>query len=205
MHLSLPKQFPLFILASCCSLQCLIFVLIQRGKGGHLFRLTCSVLLWGQRETAKKYHWHVWGVLAVSRPHWVCPLSRRVCFPILHCSGSRLLCRELSEVGPGFHALPKSKPLKFRFSGTPQRHRLGWACVLCPYQVRAAQVTGCLVSAVAPSWSCNLSPPPSLPLSFLGVQRRTFSGVPCVSSGELISGCNPTSRCQSSRISRSLG
>ena len=111
---------------------------------------------WGGRNTANKYHWCVWGVLAVSRPHWVCPLSRHVCFPSLHCSGSRLLCWELSEVGPGFHALPKSKPLKFRFSGTPQRCRLGWACVLCPSQVRAAQVTRCLVSAVAPSWSLQL-------------------------------------------------
>ena len=166
------------VLASsvCWSLQCLISALTQGGGGGHSFRLPCSVVLWGGRNTANKYHWCVWGVLAVSRPHWVCPLSRRVCFPILHCSGSRLLCRELSEVGPGFHALPKSKPLKFRFSGTPQRHRLGWACVLCPYQVRAAQVTGCLVSAVAPSWSCNLSPPPSLPLSFLGVQRVGLLG-----------------------------
>ena len=31
------------------------------------------------------------------------------------------------------------------------------------------------------------------------------SGVPCVSSGELISGCDPPSGCQPSRILRSLG
>ena len=30
----------------------------------------------------------------------------------------------------------------------PQRHRLGWVCILCPPQVRAAQVTRCLASAV---------------------------------------------------------
>ena len=30
---------------------------------------------------------------------------------------------ELSKAGPGLHALPRSK--LFRFSGTPQRHRLG--------------------------------------------------------------------------------
>ena len=37
----------LFILASsvCKSLQCLISALTQEGKGGHLFRLTCSVVL----------------------------------------------------------------------------------------------------------------------------------------------------------------
>ena len=51
MHLSLPKQFPLFILASsvCWSLQCLISALTQGGGGGHFFRLTCSVVLWGER------------------------------------------------------------------------------------------------------------------------------------------------------------
>ena len=148
MHLSLPKWFPLFILASsvCWSLQCLISALTQGGGGGHFFRLTCSVVLWGGRNTANKYHWPVWGVCAVSRPHWVCPCSWRVCFPSLQCSGSRLLCQELSEVGPGLHARPRSKPLRFRFSGTSQRRT-----VLYPSLVRATQVTRCLASAVAPS------------------------------------------------------
>ena len=39
---------------------------------------------------------------------------------------------ELSKAGPGFRALPRSKALGFRFSGTPKRHRLSWACILCP-------------------------------------------------------------------------
>ena len=60
------------------------------------------------------------------------PCSRHVCFPCLHCLGSRLLCKELSEAGPGLYALPMSKLLRFRYSGTPQRCRLGWPCVLCP-------------------------------------------------------------------------
>ena len=181
LHLSLRKLFPLFILASsvCWSLQCLISALTQGGGGGHSFRLTCSVVLWGGRNTANKYHWHVWGMLTVSQPHWVCPLSQRVCFPSLYCSGSMLLCRELSEAGPGLGALPRSKPLRFRFSGTPQRCRLGWACVLCPSQVRAAQVARCLASAVAPSWRLHkncIKTPPSQPLSFLGVQRVCLLG-----------------------------
>ena len=82
-----------------------------------------------------------------------------------HRSGSRLLHREPSKASPGLHALPRSKPLRLRHSGSPERRRLGWACVLCPSQVRAAQVMRCLVSAVA-----ALIAPPSLPLSFLGVQ-----------------------------------
>ena len=87
-------------------------------------------------------------------PHWVYPHSRHVCFPCLHCLGSRLLCRELSEACPGLYALPRSKPLRFRYLGSPQRRRLVWACILCPFQV------GC----------CNLSLPPSLSLGFLSVQ-----------------------------------
>ena len=69
-------------------------------------------------------------MLAVSWPHWICPHSRRVCFPCLRCLGSMLLCQELSEAGPGLYALPRSKPLRFKFSGS-QRRRLGWACALC--------------------------------------------------------------------------
>ena len=84
--------------------------------------------------------------------------------------GSRLLCWELSEAGPELYALPWSKLLRFRFLGTPQRLRLGWACVLCFSWVRAAQVTRCLASAVAPRWGCVLSPPLSLWPGFLGVQ-----------------------------------
>ena len=49
-----------------------------------------------------------------------------------HSSGSRLLHQEPSEGGPGLHVPPRSKPLRFRHSGSPQRRRLGWACVLCP-------------------------------------------------------------------------
>ena len=102
---------------------------------------------------------------------------------------------ELSEVGPGLHALPRSKPLRFRFSGTPQRWRLGWACVLCPSQVRAAQATRCLASTLSSRSGGRVAsyhlPCPSCSV-FWVYSRCTFSGVPCVSSGELISGCWPS-------------
>ena len=116
----------------CWSLQCLISALTEGGSGGHFFRLTCSVVLWGGRNAANILHW---SVFAVSWPHWVCPHSRHVCFPSLHCLGSRLLCQELSEAGPGLYALPRSKLLRFGYSGSPQGCRLGRACVLCPFQI----------------------------------------------------------------------
>ena len=149
-------------------------------------------MLWGARNTVNKFPWRV---LPVIQAHSVCPRARRGCFPSLHCSGSRLLYRELSDAASGLHALPRSKQLRFRFSGAPQRRRLGWACVLCPSQVRAAQVTRCLVGAVAPVGGCDLSPPLRQLPGFLGVQWHAFSGGPCVSSGELISGCDPPGGC----------
>ena len=107
----------------------------------------------------------------MSQAHCVCPCSWRVCFSCQHCLGSRLLCRELSEAGHGLYALPRSKPLRFRYSDTPQRHRLRWACVLCSSQVQAAQVTRCLASKVTVTCGhYDLLPSPSLPLGFLGVQ-----------------------------------
>ena len=170
MHLSFPKWFPLFILVSsvCWPLQCLISALTQRGSGGHFFRLTCSAVLWRGRNTANIYHWSVWGVLTESQTYWVCPHSWCVCFPNLYCSDSRLICQELFQVGPGLHALPRSKPLRFRFSGTPQRHRLYWAYVLCPSQVQAAQVTRYLASAVTPNWGLCLITSPILSAWFSG-------------------------------------
>ena len=158
-------------------------------------------VLWGGRNTTNKYHWCVWGVLAVSHPHWVCSRSRRVCFPSLHSSGSRLLCQELSEAGSGLHAFPRSKPLRFRFLGTPQRRRLVWDCILCPSQVQAAQVTKSLASVVASSWGLHLI---TFSIPVAQVSRCTMV-VPCVYSGELSSGCDPPSGCQPSRTPGSLG
>ena len=107
---------------------------------------------------------------------------------------------ELSKAGPAFHALPWSELLRFRFSGTPQRHRLGWACILCPSQVRGAQATRCLVSTLSQVGSASYHlPSPSCTVSWV-CSQSTVSGVPCVSSRELISGCNPPGRCQPSRI-----
>ena len=170
----------LFVLASsvCKSLQCLISTLTQGSEGGHLFRLTCSVVLWGGRNTANKYHWCVWGVLTVYGPHWVSLAHGGCAFPVYTaqtpgCFEGNFPKRALCCMHfPG---------LSCSGSGSPQRHRLGWACVFCPSQVREAQATrswqahcpGCAVSLItslvplarftgcatrAPSQVCRVSP-----------------------------------------------
>ena len=64
------------------------------------------------------------------------PRSRVCAFP----STLLRLQAALQGAGPELRALPGPKPLRFRFSGTPQRCRLAsWACVLClpqPEQLR---------------------------------------------------------------------
>ena len=122
-------------------------------------------------------------------------------FPVYTAQAPSYSAGELSKACPGLCALPRSKPLRFMFSSTPQKHRLGWACVLCPSQVRAAQVTRSLASTVASTYHL----PDPCRLVFWVYNWHTFSGVPCVSSGELISGCDPPGRCRPSRIPRSLG
>ena len=75
--------------------------------------------------------------------------AHSVCgFPVYAAQAPGCSAGELSKVGPGLRALPRSKLLRFKFLGTPERHILGWACVLCPSQVRAAQVTRCLLSTL---------------------------------------------------------
>ena len=198
----------MFILASsvCKPLQCLISALIKRSEGGHLFRLTCSAVLWGGRNTANKYHWCVGGVLTVYGPHWVCPNSQchvlsqstllrlqvalQGCspkqalhfmqFPDLSCSGSGswVLHKGTDLVGHAFCDLPRSE--KLRRPGAWRAH-----CPRCAVRLNQLPGPGCLVS-----WVCCES---------------AISGVLCVSSGELISGCDPPGRYQLSRIPGSLG
>ena len=171
-----------FILASsvCKSLQCLTSTLTQGGGGGHLLRLPCSVVPRGGKNTASKHHWPGWE-RSQCLGHTGLPRSWPVCFPVYTAQAPGCSAGGLSKAGPGSHALPRSKLLRFRFSGTPQRRRLNWARVLCPSQVGAAQVTRCLGSALSPVVWYVPSPPRSQPLGFLGAQReRRLSRALCL-------------------------
>jgi len=200
LHLSLPKQFPLLASSVCWLLQCLISALTQEGNGGHFFRLTCSVVLWGGRNTANIYHWLVWGVLAVSLPHWVCYCSWCVCFPSLHCSASRWLCQELFEVGLGCMHFPC---LSHSGSGSRVLHKgadlVGPAFCALP-RSKQLRWPDAWWAQSPPLGGCDLLPPPSLLLGFLGVQpAHRVSLLGSWSLADLPSGC------RLSRIPRRLG
>ena len=101
-----------------------------------------------------------------SPAHSACALPAHIAQALGCSSGNRL------RPALGLHAPPRSKPLRFRHSGSPQRRRLGWACVLCPSQVQAAQVMLCLVIAVTATY--HLSRP--CRSVFWVYNRCTFSG-----------------------------
>ena len=154
------------------SLQCLVSALTQEGKGGHLFRLTCSAVLWGERNIADKYHWRVWGVLAVLDPNGFAPAHSVCAFPVYTVQAPGCSAGELSKVGPGLHVLPRSKPLKFRFLGTPQRHRrlsLRLVLFLGPSS-SGDQVLG---ECTLPGGLCiSITSPVSQTLGFLGALQK---------------------------------
>ena len=155
--------------------------------------------LWGGRDTANKYCWCVWGVLTVYGPPQVCHSPRQCVLPgstllrlqgalqghcpkwaltflhfpgLGHC-GSQLLCKGTDPVGHLFSSLPRSEQL--RQPGAWQVHCPRWAV-----QLNHFTGPGCLIS-----WLCH---------------EKTFSGVPCVSSGQLILGCYSPGGCQPPRI-----
>ena len=104
----------------------------------------------------------------------------------------------LQGAGPELCALPRPKLLRFQFSGTPQKCRLGWACVLCLPCLSSSgsqELDECTLSG------CRAPYPLRGPSLSLCMSQST---APCVSSGELVSGCDPPGRCQPSRISGSF-
>ena len=99
------------------------------------------------------------------------PAHSMCAFPVDTAQAPGCSANELSKAGPELRALPRSKSLRFRFSGTPQRHtRLGLRFVPFPgLNSSSDQVLGeCTLPAV---W-CILSPPWSQSLGFLGTQQE---------------------------------
>ena len=157
----------------------------------------------GGRNTANDYHWRVWGVLAVSQPHWACPHSPRVCFPSLCCLGSRLLCSSLKQawvVCPSQVSAAQVQVLRY---STKAQTRLG----LCFVPFPGLSSSGDQVLGEHTLLRCSASyhlPGPSHSVFWI-CSGSTVSGVPYVSSGEPISDCSSPGRCQPSRIPGRLG
>ena len=129
------------------------------------------------------------------QPHWVCPLSRHVCFPRPHCSGSRLLYREQALSCVHFPGPSRSGSV----SRVLPKGTGSVGPVFCAFPSPSSSSSQELAERTLPG--CGAPYPLRSPsLSFCACQL----GAPCVYSGELVSGCDPPDRGRPSRIPGSL-
>ena len=141
--------------------------------------------------------------VGIARSGWTTlglPQSKVACTSKVHtaqapgCSAGAL-----SQVGPVFCEVPGTKP--FRFSGAPQGHKPRWPVFSVPFpgpehlrrlgawQMHCPRCAVCLPHLLSPGCSVSLVWHYSIVQDML-----------CVSSGELISGCDTPGRCQPSRV-----
>ena len=99
-------------------------------------------------------------------------------FPVYTAQAPGCSAGEVSKACPGLHALPRSKPLRFRFLGTPQRHRLGLCFV--PFPGLSSSGVRCFVSALPQVYRMSyLLPSPSHSVSWVH-RKSAISSLPCV-------------------------
>ena len=164
----------MFVLASSVSksLQCLISTLTRGGKGGPLFRLTCSIVMWRGRDTQTNAA-SMCGECLQRMDHAGFPQRRHA----LPRPAMLWLQRALQvhcplwgdSVSPLFHALPRSKLL--RFSGAPQGHRPRWAVCFVPFSGPSHSDSWVLGECPVPDGPCVLGTSLVLAARFLIDQK----------------------------------
>ena len=174
----------------CKSLQCLISALTQGVTVvtylGSLVQLCC-----GEGGTLQTNTTGVCGECLQWMDHsGFAPLTAAWAFRVYTAQAPGCSAGHCSKWALRFCARPRPKPLRFRFLGTPQGHRLGWACILCPSQVlgehtvpgRPCILTTSLVLGVPQEhrlrcimcllWEADLRLPPSWQISTYRIPGR---------------------------------
>ena len=144
---------------------------------GSLVQLCC-----GKGGTLQTNITGVWGECSQCLGHTGFAPTHGVCaFLVYTVQAPCCSAGELSKVGLGCMHIPGLSHSRSRFSGTPQRCILRWACVLCPFQFQAAQATRCLVSTLSPDGAVCLITSPIPAAWFPGFSVEALSHVCCVS------------------------
>ena len=110
-----------------------------------------------------------WTTLGLPQPKVVC-----ICW-VHTAQAPGCSARVLSQVGPAFHALPRSKPL--RFSGAPQGHRPRWAVCVVPFFRPCCSGDQALGERSVPGQPCVLCTSLVLTTQFPGCATRAQSQV----------------------------
>ena len=132
---------------------------------GSLVHLCC-----GEGRVLQTNSTSVWEKCSQCLGHTRFSPAHGVCaFPVYNTQAPGCSAGELSKVGPALHAFPRSKPLRFMFSDTPQRHSVGPAFCALPRSKQLRWPGAWRTHCPQMGW-CILSPPPSQLLGFLSVQ-----------------------------------
>ena len=150
---------------------------------------------------------HVWEVFTVYGPYCVCPSSQ---WCVL--SQSIMLRLQVALQGTclkqalGFMHFPGLSCIGSGFGySTKERTDSAGHAFCAPLRSKQLRRPGAWKAHTPQVGGASYHlPGPSLSVSWVR-SGSAVSGVPCVSSGELISGCNPPGRCQPSRIPGRIG
>ena len=153
------------------------------GKKGHCKQIPLSCV---------RSAYSGWTTLVLTQPKLVCTSKVHTA----QASGCSAVA--LSQVCPAFCALPWSKLL--RCFGTLQGHRPQWAVHFLPFPGPSNSGDQVLGKCTDSDGLCVLCTYPVPATWFPCCAQRAVSGVLCVSSGKLISGCDTPGRCEASRI-----
>ena len=133
---------------------------------GSLVQLGCGERWTLQTNTA---------VICGERSQWMdrtefATTQASVCFPGLHCSGSRLLCKD--TVPGGLCMSCTSQVQAAQVLGCSAGHRPRWTVRFVPILGPSSSVNRVLGECTVPGGLCILSPPWSRLLGFPGVPRE---------------------------------
>ena len=108
------------------------------------------------------------------------PQSKTACASwVYNAQASWSSARTLSQVGPAFYVLPRSK--LFRFLGTPQGHRPDWAVRFVPFPGPSSSGDQVIGECTLPGGPCVLITSPVPAAQFPRDAASTPSQVCCVS------------------------
>jgi len=192
----------LFILASfvCKSLQCLISDLTQGGRG--VTYLGSSVqLCWGEGGTQQTNITGVCGECSQCMDHTgLAPAHHGMCFPGLHCLGSKLLCRGTVQSRPCVSCTSQSWAAQVQVLGYCTRAQTWLGVSFVPFPGLSTSASQVLGERTVPGGPCILITSLVWLLGFPGALGGHHLRCAYVLSRKLISGCDPPGRCQPSRI-----
>ena len=142
----------------------------------------------------------MWGVLTMYGLYWVCPSSQQCML-----SGSTLLrlqgaLQGTVQSGPCACALPRSKAAQIQILEYSTRAQTQFGMRFVPFPGPSSSGDQVLGECTVPGGLCILITFLVLATWFPSCTMRAPSGVLCVSSGELISGCDLPGRCQPLKI-----